>query len=641
MSFVDLPLSYFVGQLLVGLINGAFYAMLSLGLAIIFGLLNIINMVHGAQYMMGAFIAFLLLTYLGIGYWPALILTPVIVGCLAMVLERLVLKRIYHLDHLYGLLLTLGITLLIEGAFRQGFGSTGHPYQIPDLLKGALKIGPVVLPVYRAWVIVASMLVCLATWYMIERTRLGSYLRAAKENTALVQAFGINVPLMVTLTYGFGAGLAALTGVFAAPIYQVNPLMGTNLIIIVFAVIVIGGLGSISGAIISGFGLGLIEGLTKIFYPEASNTIIFVIMVLVLLVRPAGIFGSLANIVTGHTINVATQQSREYDFVGMMKIVIPVLAVALVAPMFFYPVFLMKAMCFALFACAFNLLVGYAGLLSFGHAAFFGGSAYVAAYSIQSLGLPPELGILAGVAAAALMGAAFGWLAIRRQGIYFAMTTLALAQMIYFIALQAPFTGGEDGIQGVPRGKLFGFIDLSNTMTLYFVVLAICGAGFLIFYRAIHSPFGQILKAIRENEQRTVSLGFNVERYKLLAFVLSAALAGLAGSTKLVVFQIATLTDVHWSMSGHVVLMTLLGGLGTITGPLVGAFLVVTMENYLAPFGSWVTIMQGAIFVICVLSFRRGIVGEIGAAVKALSERRGRIKNRSGAPALAAKASQP
>jgi len=621
MSFADIHVSYLLSQLLVGLINGAFYAMLSLGLAIIFGLLNIINMVHGAQYMMGAFIAYLLLTLLGIGYWPALVLVPLIVAGLAMALERFVLKRISHLDHLYGLLLTLGLTLLIEGAFRQGFGSTGHPYQIPALLRGALRFGTVVLPVYRAWIIVASIGVCAATWYVIERTRLGSYLRAAKENAPMVQAFGVNVPRMINLTYGFGAGLAALTGVFAAPIYQVSPQMGSDLIIVVFAVVVIGGLGSISGAIMSGFALGLIEGLTKIFYPEASNTIIFLIMMLVLLVRPAGIFGSIATIAVGHSINVATQRSRELDRAAFLKIAIPIFVVACAAPFFVFPVFLMETLCFALFACAFNLLVGYAGLLSFGHAAFFGGGAYITAYAIQALGLPPEIGILLGVAAASLVGLVFGWVSIRRQGIYFAMTTLALAQMIYFIALQAPFTGGEDGIQHVARGKLFGIIDLNNTMALYFVVLTICGAGFLLFYRIIHSPFGQILKAIRENEPRTVSLGFNVNRYKLLAFVLSAALAGLAGSTKLIVFQIATLTDVHWSMSGQVVLMTLLGGLGTITGPLVGAFLVVALENYLAPFGSWVSIIQGAVFVVCVLSFRRGIVGEIGAAFKSLGTR--------------------
>jgi len=281
------------------------------------------------------------------------------------------------------------------------------------------------------------------------------------------------------------------------------------------------------------------------------------------------------------------------------------------APFVVYPVFLMKALCFALFACAFNLLIGYVGLVSFGHALYFGWASYLAAHAAKVWGLPPELAIITGTATAAVLGAVAGGLAIRRQGIYFAMITLALAQMMYFFALQAKFTGGEDGIQGVPRGWLFGVFDLSQEMTMYLFVLIVTLAGFLFIYRIINSPFGEILKAIRENEHRVISLGYKTERYKLVAFVLSATLAGLAGSVKALVFQLASLTDVHWSMSGEVVLMTLVGGLGTIFGPLVGAFAIVAMENYLAPFGQWVLVIQGVIFVVCVLVFRRGIVGEI------------------------------
>jgi branched-chain amino acid transport system permease protein len=287
------------------------------------------------------------------------------------------------------------------------------------------------------------------------------------------------------------------------------------------------------------------------------------------------------------------------------------LALAVIAPFFFYPVFLMKALCMALFACAFNLLLGYAGLLSFGHAAFFGSASYITAYTAKMWGLTPELAILAGVAAAAALGFGFGSLAIRRQGIYFAMVTLALAQMVFFFCLQAKFTGGEDGIQAVPRGYLFGIIDLNQTMVMYYFVLAVFLFGFGVIVRAIYSPFGQVLKAIRENEPRAISLGYRTERYKLLAFVLSAALAGLAGSTKALVFQFASLTDVNWTMSGEVVLMTLVGGIGTILGPVVGAFLLTTMENYLAQAGSYVTTIEGAIFVLCVLTFREGIVGVV------------------------------
>jgi branched-chain amino acid transport system permease protein len=289
------------------------------------------------------------------------------------------------------------------------------------------------------------------------------------------------------------------------------------------------------------------------------------------------------------------------------------LALLLVAPFVIYPSFLMTALCFALFACAFNLLIGYVGLLSFGHAAYFGGAAYITAHVVKVWGWSPELGILAGVAVAAFLGLIFGSLAIRRQGIYFAMITLALSQMIYFFALQAPFTGGEDGIQAIPRRHLFGLIDLSDTLTMYYFVVAVFLIGFGIIYRTIHSPFGQILKAIRENEPRAVSLGYDVDRFKLLAFVLSTALCGLAGGTKALVSQIASLTDVHWAMSGEVVLITLVGGIGTVLGPVVGAFIVIAMQNYLAEWGEWVLVIQGVIFVVIVMSLRRGVVGELAA----------------------------
>jgi len=293
-----------------------------------------------------------------------------------------------------------------------------------------------------------------------------------------------------------------------------------------------------------------------------------------------------------------------------MPIFAALIALGLAAPLFVYPLFLMKVLCFALFACAFNLLIGYVGLLSFGHAMFFGFAAYISAYTVKILGWPTELGILAGTGVAAALGLVVGMIAIRRQGIYFAMVTLALAQMVFFFCLQANFTGGEDGIQAIPRRPLFGLMDIRNDFVFYYVVLAIFAAGFLVIYRTIHSPFGQVLKAIRENEARAISLGYAVDRFKLIAFVLSAALAGLAGATKAIVFQLASLTDVTWQMSGEVVLMTLVGGMGTVFGPIVGAGIIVAMQNYLAGFGEWVLVIQGAIFVVTVLLFRRGIVGE-------------------------------
>ena len=286
------PTQALFGQLLIGLINGSFYALLSLGLAVIFGLLNIINFTHGAQYMMGAFVAYLLAAKLGLGYWWSLAIVPLVVGATGVIIERLMLSKLYKLDHLYGLLLTFGLALIIQGLFRNEYGTSGLPYGMPAELAGGRNLGFMFLPNYRAWVIVASLVVCIGTWFVIEKTKLGSYLRAATENPALVQAFGINVPRMITLTYGFGVALAAFAGVMAAPIYQVSPQMGADLIIVVFAVVVIGGMGSILGSILTGFGLGVIEGLTKVFYPEASNTVIFVIMAIVLMIKPAGLFGA-------------------------------------------------------------------------------------------------------------------------------------------------------------------------------------------------------------------------------------------------------------------------------------------------------------------------------------------------------------
>ena len=304
------------------------------------------------------------------------------------------------------------------------------------------------------------------------------------------------------------------------------------------------------------------------------------------------------------------QWRSEYLVFAVMTVVL------VIAPFRVYPVFVMRCLCMALFACAFNLLIGYAGLLSFGHAMFLGGAGYAAGHAAKVWGLPPELAILFGTAVAAVLGLVVGWLAIRRQGIYFAMITLGLAQMVHFLCVQAPFTHGEDGIQAVPRGVLFGLIDLDHTLTMYFFVLVIFLLGFAIIYRIIHSPFGAVLTAIRENEVRTTSLGYNTDHYKLIAFVLSAALAGLAGATKVLVFQNATLTDVEWTTSGAVILMTLLGGLGRYMGPVVGAFLVVALEKYLAPFSGWVPVAEGAVFVICVLVFRQGIVGKLSAALK-------------------------
>ncbi len=322
--------------------------------------------------------------------------------------------------------------------------------------------------------------------------------------------------------------------------------------------------------------------------------------------------------ITAGALPDATQEAHgAWGFTRAQLAALGLLIVFLaVAPFVLYPVFLMKLLCFALFACAFNLLIGYVGLLSFGHAAYFGMGGYLAGHAAKAWGLTPELAIIVGAVTAGLLGTIAGWIAIRRQGIYFAMITLALAQMVYFFCVQAPFTGGEDGIQAIPRGSLFGVIPLDQDMTMYWLVAGIFLGAFLLIHRIIHSPYGQVLKSIRENEPRATSLGYRTDDYKLLAFILSATIAGAAGATKSIVFGIATLTDVHWSMSGEVVLMTLVGGLGTVFGPVVGAAVIVTMQNYLAEMGAWVTVIQGVIFVTCVLAFRRGLVGEIAAMLK-------------------------
>jgi len=605
------------GQLLVGLINGSFYAMMSLGVAIIFGMLRIGNFVHGAQYMLGAFGAWFLMQlpelFPGLGvprldYWWALAIVPLAVGVVGALMERLFIRKVYDLEHAYGLLLTIGLTMVLEGLFTVGFGAAGMQYDVPAALKGGINLGFVFLPVYRLWVIVVALIVCFGTWFLIERTKLGSYLRAATENPDIVRSFGINVPRLLMLTYAFGVGLAGLAGVMAAPIYQVSPQMGQNMVVVVFAVVVIGGMGSIFGAIISGLALGMIEGLTKVFYPQAASTVIFLIMAVILIFRPAGLFGRDTAVHSG--TDVVTARSDSILENGRLWLIV-LAVVGTIVPFVIYPVFAMKVLCLALFAGAYNLIFGYVGLLAFGHAAFYGSSAYVAAHAAAVWGLPPELSILSGVAVATALGALFGWLAIRRAGLYFAMITLALAQIVYFYVLQAPWTHGEDGIQSVPRGRLFGLVDLNDPLAMYFFVLLVFLGGFAFIYRIIRSPFGQVLKSIRENEPRAISLGYSTDRFKLIAFTLSAMLAGVAGGTKAIVFQIASLADVYFSTSADVLLMTLVGGVGTLLGPLVGAIVVATMQRELAFLGGWVVVIQGVIFILFVLFLRKGVVGAL------------------------------
>lgn len=610
---MDINFYALLAQLTLGLVNGAFYALLCLGLSIIFGMLFVINFAHGAQYMMGAFISWILLQYLGIGFWPSLLISPIIVGFVGVAIEILFLRRAYKLDHIFGLLLTVGIAVVIEGTFYNVFGGTGNNYDVPASLSGGFNLGYMYLPKYRAFVFVISALVCLASWLMIEKTQLGSYLRAATEKPELVRAFGIKVPILFTATYGFSVGLAALAGVLAAPIQQVSPFMGSHIMDAVFAVVVIGGMGSLRGAIITGFGVGFLEGLTKYFYPEAASTVVFFLMVLVLIFRPMGLFGKT---IVFHPQSSDTAKLSLKEKLG----VVPshaigaaiVIALVIILPFFMYYVTLLQILIMALFAAALNLTFGYGGLLSFGHAMFFGTSCYIAGHVIKVWNWPPELGILMGVLAATAVGIVVGGLAIRRKAIYFAMITLAFSQIVIFFANQFSFTGGEDGLQAIPRGVMFGLFDLQNSTTLYAVVAIGVLLGFLVIYRIVHSPYGHVLRSIRDNEERAIALGYNTERLRLVAFILSASLSGYAGGLNILVTQNASLSNVSAALSGDVLFMNLIGGIGTIFGPFAGAAVLIGMQTYFSTMmGTWVRVVQGVIFVLCVMTFRQGIIGQV------------------------------
>lgn len=626
MDFAGVSLPVVASLAVVGLINGTFYAMLSMGIAIVFGILRIVNFANGAQYMLGALGAWIALNYLGVPYWVSLIAVPLAVGIVSMLVERFLLRRLYHLHHLYGFLATFGVALLIEGVLHQIFGTSGRPYDVPAQLQGALNLGFMYLPTYRGWVLVIGILFCIVTWLAIEKTRLGSYLRASAQNARLVEAFGINVPILIMGTYGFGAAMAALGGVLAAPLFPVAPLMGGNMVIVAFAVVVIGGIGSIPGAIVAGLSLGLIEGLTTLVYPQAANIVIFLVMAVVLLIKPNGLFsrsGPVARSGDDNADDLGFTQIREPRVKKTMMVLgIAILLGLLVLPFHIYPVFITHALCMALFACSFNMLLGYTGMLSFGHAAYFGVASYATGLLLRNVGLTPELAILAGVAAASCIGFIFGLLVIRLNGIYFAMATLALAQLVYFFFLQLKSSGGEEGLQNIPRGKLFGMFDLTSEVSMYFLVLVCFIGAMALMYRILHSPFGQEIQAIRENPARATSLGVDVERCKLLIFVLASAFAGLAGALKTVTMQFVTLSDVHWSLSGAAVIMTLIGGAATFIGPVVGAFILISADTWLSGVGVSHHLIHGVILLVCIVAFRSGLAGGLESALSIFFSRK-------------------
>jgi len=602
-----------LGYLTIGLVNGSFYALLSLGLALIFGLLNILNMTHGVLYMMGAFAAWAGSRYLGLGYFAGLVFAPVCVAAFGVILERSLLRRTYGLDPLYGFMLTFGAAMVVQGGLQAHFGSTGLPYAAPDWLSGGLDLGFLYFPAYRLWVVAVALVICMIVWVAIAHTRLGSVLRASSENAATAEALGVGVPRVFAATFALGAALAGLAGALAAPIYQVSPLMGSDILLVVFAIIVIGGMGSIGGTIVSSYVLALIESLTQALVPQAASFIVFAFMCVVLLLRPQGLFG--ISVIRSHEflaarlpwIEPADKETAPKRLTGLVPTLAAVAALSAL-PMLLYPVYLMKIFCFTIFAASFNFLLGFAGIMSFGQAALFGTAAYLTAHAAREWALPPEAAIGVGIAAALALGLVMGIFAIRRRGIYQAMITLAIAQMVYFVYVQASFTHGEDGIQSVPRGMLLGLIDLRNDTNVYWLSAAAMLGVLFGLRRLINSPFGMMLIAIRDNERRALSLGHNVDAYKLAAFGIAAFCAGVAGSMSAIVFQLATLSGVHWHLSGEAVLMALIGGIGTFGGPLVGAAVLVTMQHFLSPFGAWIVAIQGAVFVLCVLLFRDGLL---------------------------------
>lgn len=629
-----------LGYLVIGLVNGSFYALLCLGLALIFGLLNVLNMAHGAFYMMGAFAAWAAVEKFGLGYLPATGLAAVAVGAVGVVIERGPLRHTYRLDPLYGFMLTFGLATAIQGLFQVQFGSTGLPFAPPAWLAGGVDFGFIFFPTYRLWVVLAALAVCLAVWAIVERSMAGATLRAASENAAIAEALGIRVPKVLSVTFGIGAALAGLAGALAAPVYQVSPLMGADILLVVFAIIVIGGMGSIGGTIVSSYCLAVIESLTQALYPQAANIVIFALMCVVLMVRPQGLFG--IAVVRRHEFRAARLPAADAAGAAAPSVLARLAAagtvVALLAllPLLVYPIYLVKVFCFAIFAASFNFLLGFAGIVSFGQAALFGTAAYITAQALKVWVLPPELAMLAGIGAAIVLGLAMGALAIRRRGIYQAMITLAVAQMVYFVYVRAAFTHGEDGLHSVPRGVLFGLVDLRDDRAVYALAAVAMLAVFLGLRRLLSSRLGMVLVAIRDDERRALSLGHNVNAFKLAAFAIAAACAGLAGALSAVAFQLATLSGAHWHLSGEAVLMALIGGIGTLTGPFVGATVLVMMQQFLAPFGAWVLVIQGIVFALCVLLFRDGLVARIGTALRTM---RSGVARRTSLPGPAAQES--
>jgi branched-chain amino acid transport system permease protein len=600
---------YYISQLFNGLVNGGFIALMSLGLSVIFGMMRVVNFAHGALYMLGAFIAFTVGSNFGLSLWVALLVAPVVIGGFGVVLERLFLRRLYGLDPSYNLLLTFGLTLIIEDSMRHFFAVQGAPFLVPGALAGAIDLGFIVYPKYRFFVLMLSLAICGATWLLLERTRLGALVRAGTERPELLRCFGVRVPLLVCGTFAFAAGLAAIAGVLASPLRNISPFMGQEMIATTFAVVVAGGLGSIAGSVVMGFTVGVVSALAAIWYPPAANAATYLLMIVVLIVRPGGIFRGIdvAHFPLHYTpITLAARR-----LVMGWKLKALALAIGLVLPWLVYPVLAADIVLWGLCALGFDMLFAFAGLLSFGQAAYWGGSAYITGILISRLHYPMWIGFAGGVVIATLVALVFGALIARKKGIYFSMVTFALAEIVYFVINQSPrYTGGEDGLHGITRGSIFG-VSLENQVTFYYAALAVIAAAVAFVFLVIRSPFGLALSGARDSERRMQSVGYNVQGLRLRAYVLSAFLISIAGSLFALNHEFVSLESVYWRASGEPIMMTLLGGAGTVFGPMLGAGIVVFLRDYLSTVTDSGSLVLGVTFVIVVLVFRRGVLGEI------------------------------
>lgn len=617
---------YYLGQIFNGLVSGGFIALMSLGLSIIFGMMRVVNFAHGALYMLGAFAAYLAGRWLGLPLWIVLPGAPLAVAAFGLLLERLLLRHLYHTDITYTLLLTFGLTLIIEDSVRNFIGVAGAPFLVPSMLSGAVDLGFIIYPKYRLFVLLVSLIACLGTWLALERTRFGTLVRAGTERPNLLRCFGVNVPLLMSGTFAFGCGLAGLAGVLAAPMRDVSPFMGDDMIAITFAVVVVGGMGSIAGSIITGFAAGVLSALAAIWYAPAAEVSIYVLMMLVLLVRPGGLFQGvdIAHFAPHYT--PITLRARR--LLGSPEFAGAALAAALVLPWLIYPLLATDVILWGLFAVGFDVLYAFAGLLSFGQGAYWGGAAYLTGIAIATLGLPPWLGLLCGIVVTTAIAALVGILITRKQGIYFAMVTFAFTEIVYFIVNQLPqYTGGENGLHGVVRGALFG-ISLKNDIIFYYFALIVAALTLAFVFRVVRSPFGLSLTGTRDSERRMASIGYDVQRLRLLAYILSAFVISIAGGLYVLAHEFVSLDAVYWRASGEPIMMALLGGAGTIYGPMVGALIVVVVRDVLSTLTDNGSLILGVIFVIVVMGFRRGILGE---AVHAVTLRATR-KQQSGEP---------